>query len=198
MAGALRCVVRPRYRGRAVGSPEPARSALRLRGKVPQAVAVVSREVHACLRQIPRKERATCLAARPFYAHTERMRGPSTPSAEQPRAWRVLLSFDRSDVPEVQLAVDGRELLPRRSMKSPIEALEYIDEALIDFRRGDQVTLVARRKLLVTTATTRVRALALHWCANVLQIAWFETNLVAPVDRSTSPHAPLRIRRAIA
>ena len=88
------------------------------------------------------------------------------------RSWKVELWLDGYGNPEVCVSVDGRTLLPALTAVSAVDALEYIDEALIDFQRGDHIALIARRPPLMVAWTTQVRALALHWCADVLQGVW--------------------------
>lgn len=89
------------------------------------------------------------------------------------RSWQVEIGFDGYGHPEVRVSVDDLELLPQLTTTSAVHALEYIDEALIDFQHGDPIALVLRRSPEVMSVwTTRIRSLALHWCADVLQQAW--------------------------
>ena len=112
----------------------------------------------------------------------------------QSRAWAVFITFELCGTAVVRMRVDGFALLPEVTVMSPLEALEYIDEALIDFRRGDQITLIAqqRSETFISTWSTHVRALALHWCAEALQVAACERGL-AVARNSGKPRPATRV-----
>ena len=100
------------------------------------------------------------------------------------RAWIILLSFAHNGQPGVRVSVDGRVLLPQLSFGSPVEALDYVDDVLADFRSGDQVTLVALQAPGPFACwTTSARSVAVQWCAMAVSAAWYEKALLGPTRR---------------
>ena len=88
------------------------------------------------------------------------------------------LRFDTEGLPCVEVRVDGKELLPRQSSCSPTEAMEYLKEVLVDFRAGDQITLLAGGAATeLATCTASTSFLALEWCANALSEAFYHLGL---------------------
>lgn len=102
------------------------------------------------------------------------------------RAWAIAITPGMGGAPAVRIRVDGRELLPSLRVSTPVDALEYIDEALLDFRRGDEVSLSAwYPPRVLSTFSTRVRSIAILWCAEVLEITCEEEPMIAPAATGT-------------
>ncbi len=102
-------------------------------------------------------------------------------SVDMKRVWAIAITPGMGGAPAVRISVDGRELLPGLRVSTPVDALEYIDEALLDFRRGDEVSLSAwYPPRVLSTFSTRVRAIAILWCAEVLEITCEEEPMIAP------------------
>jgi hypothetical protein len=91
------------------------------------------------------------------------------------RAWIILLTFEHDGQPGVRASVDGRVLLPLLSFDSPVEALDYVNDVLADFRAGDRVTLVALRAPPPFACwSTALRSGAVLWCAMAVAAVWYE------------------------
>lgn len=125
---------------------------------------------------------AWACASQPIHTHEGPRSRPCMVACMDARVWTILLPFTRDRSLDVRVSVDGRLLLPQLSFRSPVDALDYLDAVLTDFRSGDQITLLAlQAPPPYAHWTTSARSVAVQWCAMAIAAAWSEQTLRPPM-----------------
>jgi hypothetical protein len=98
------------------------------------------------------------------------------------RKWCVLLAARQDGSLQVSVWADDTLLMPTTSSRPPVEILNCLIAALVDFREGDEITAVIHGSGPLTAWTGTNPHLAMHWMATALMNAWWPA-----VSERTSP-----------
>ena len=89
------------------------------------------------------------------------------------RKWCVLLAARQDGSLQVSVWADDTLLMPTTRCQPPVEILNRLMAALVDFREGDAITAVIHGSGPLTAWTGTNVHLALHWIATALMKAWW-------------------------
>lgn len=96
------------------------------------------------------------------------------------RHWTVLIQLEPDCRVHVQMAADGKVLLPLLRDSNAQEALVYVEQTLVDMQPGDTLEAAVRCAAAPTqTYTVAAPALALTWLSEALQQALRVTKLAS-------------------